>query len=1425
MVLITEVDDDSSINSAPSSPGGFRSVIDDDLYSLGKSTLESFQKSINEKSKLPEMYVGGLAHRPLQNLKDIDIDHVMITSSVRDAESLKDYLPPSDVELDDRLKGLPGNLKLSPAETRKYFGNRARHKFMERTSFIMNQRKITNASSTVVTEKLYYNNETNNVNDSHPFSPPTRKALKLRNITTASANSSVRSTALSSLTLSVRNNQIDNNEINNLDVNDEDITLDGSYNDPTEYFDFDDEENEDEMQLEKDNEDYEDDIENLTLTGKLINDGLDITEPVSPRTKYIEGCLREKLNPRASLVIRKKLTKKLELQHLGFGDDYGKLLAESLKDLPFLESINIADNNLTDDGLGPIICAIVKIPGLLEVDMSQNEIGSVAAEAMGTYLESESCTLKRLILKNADVDDFEGAAFITALMKNKSVKEIDLSNNKLGVAENLNTVMPDITTSGEALAELLRNPNCQVQTLKLAWNMLRLDGGIELASSLAYNKSLTYLDLSYNALGKDGGMALGDSLINNRTLKTLLLATNAIDSVACFTICTGVLENENLEHINLDGNAIGEQGARALMMIPTIVGARVKISAQKCNVSLRDSACYFDFDNLLNDYKLELSKPFERAIALLLLQLVVGHHTYIFENFEYEEVTDGKRSGRRDQIQLIPYRDTSKMQYFDDKQRKIEHGFKSIIDACSNIENAINFFNAVDLDGSGEVEKVEFQKLLSNMGIYLDAERLQECFDTYDTDQGGTLGITEFLLFLKKTHDETAARLRDLTSSPAYCVHNKPNIRYVPPNDGILYFSIVDGFKRKDIYRTLTSVDRDNIDLVANCTGDPTKMTSFGVSAAKLRLDEAFSLYNSLMADCTQNKTEILAIILPQLGNPADARMLVSKALDGNKTEMLQLRRKLGTAVRPVLGIVNGYFVLDLSKSLDRLCLVRLIEISKTRANVRTRTTKIPGGRVADLSHRGNNSCFRNEMFNGKKVTVNQQFATPMPKYGILSFDFSGSPKPKIEEIVSADSRVVKSLSECFLLKGKDHKNAMNKLYRYKQLSYMTNNGDAKTVYECDWDRATLIGDTEYEFYDNLSSRLYEHNSSTENEDVRINYFGCADLITEDKLIEICTGVMNFRIDNAVCPGSLNNSKNKGKLKLVKSIDDEESMNEENEQEDNNINANEDLAPTKRQDDFMIKLKHLLACENVKPQAKAARLLELLDDVFGKLWLYCRHVALICECFKNLGTIKKTDTFGTYRVELVISLFERIVDAHNFELIMRVLEPFEVGCLYCRLGWLSLYNPMKPEGSFNLDLSIWEERIVAKTIVVLATDEPGDNLSKASFAWDRYGDCIPGWEMTVSWCKEDGLPNRGTFCFTYYSGEGDQLNGCKPNIGLRKSLLQLVYLDERNIISDEERKRMATENEIIDDTIQTTGVTYMKNNSNLWMTYLTPERK
>lgn len=126
--------------------------------------------------------------------------------------------------------------------------------------------------------------------------------------------------------------------------------------------------------------------------------------------------------------------------------------------------------------------------------------------------------------------------------------------------------MPDLVTGGEALAELLRSPNCPLTSLKLGWNLIRLGGAAELCQSLGMNQSLTYLDLSYNSLGASGGIALGDALQDNSVLRQLYVANNALDSVSLMVIVAGILENKNLEFVCFDGNPIGEQGAMALMV-------------------------------------------------------------------------------------------------------------------------------------------------------------------------------------------------------------------------------------------------------------------------------------------------------------------------------------------------------------------------------------------------------------------------------------------------------------------------------------------------------------------------------------------------------------------------------------------------------------------------------------------------------------------------------------------------------------------------------------------------------------------------------------------------------------------------------------------------------------------------------------------
>ena len=103
-----------------------------------------------------------------------------------------------------------------------------------------------------------------------------------------------------------------------------------------------------------------------------------------------------------------------------------------MKDLPFLESLNVEDNRLTDEGLCPLVEAVSCIPGLLELNLSQNQIGERASQALFEFLRNPACKLQSLVLNRADVDDFECANFIEAISSCKTLRKIDLSGNLVG---------------------------------------------------------------------------------------------------------------------------------------------------------------------------------------------------------------------------------------------------------------------------------------------------------------------------------------------------------------------------------------------------------------------------------------------------------------------------------------------------------------------------------------------------------------------------------------------------------------------------------------------------------------------------------------------------------------------------------------------------------------------------------------------------------------------------------------------------------------------------------------------------------------------------------------------------------------------------------------------------------------------------------
>lgn len=61
----------------------------------------------------------------------------------------------------------------------------------------------------------------------------------------------------------------------------------------------------------------------------------------------------------------------------------------------------------------------------------------------------------------------------------------------------------------------------------------------------------------------------------------------------------------------------------------------MRISASSCNIGIRDANCWFDTSVLVRKFSLDLSNPFERAVALLVLFLIAAHQTYVIGVSEY----------------------------------------------------------------------------------------------------------------------------------------------------------------------------------------------------------------------------------------------------------------------------------------------------------------------------------------------------------------------------------------------------------------------------------------------------------------------------------------------------------------------------------------------------------------------------------------------------------------------------------------------------------------------------------------------------------------------------------------------------------------------------------------------------------------------
>ena len=113
--------------------------------------------------------------------------------------------------------------------------------------------------------------------------------------------------------------------------------------------------------------------------------------------------------------------------------------------------------------------------------------------------------------------------------------------------------------------------------------------------------------------------------------------------------------------------------------------------------------------------------------------------------------------------------------------------------------------------------------------------------DLYDTDGGGSLGITEFLHFLRSQNKEVNERLNDYLLVPHLVLQSEVTQKlaqksaqtgskvgveavaaelrpYVPPTQGILHLEVIDTFTTKPCYKKMSNFDRMKMVFVPHST-------------------------------------------------------------------------------------------------------------------------------------------------------------------------------------------------------------------------------------------------------------------------------------------------------------------------------------------------------------------------------------------------------------------------------------------------------------------------------------------------------------------------------------------------------------------------------------------------------------------------------
>ncbi|KAG7377763.1 NLR, CARD domain-containing protein 3 [Phytophthora pseudosyringae] len=1060
-------------------------------------------------------------------------------------------------------------------------------------------------------------------------------------------------------------------------------------------------------------------------------------DPFTARHKFSSLCLERDLPPCIRLIVRQYFSPEINVSHMAIGDDLACVFAACLLDLPMVTGLNARNNRLRDRGLQALVDVVVAKPDLYHLDLSENKVDSHAAHALASYLGSASCKLQTLRLASADVDDNELVPFARALHSNKSLQTLDVSRNSVGSSEHLNVVRPSVTTGGEALATMI-SINSTLMSLDLSWNYLRLAGAVEIGRALAYNSGLRELNLAYNAFGNAGAQAVGDALLSNTTLQRLNMSHNNIPAQGALAIASALKINHALPltELALGGNPLGCMGGRALLHAAAACAdsKKLSVSLEGCNFDASgDGDGSFDPAEPTGSYDLNMEIPYERAVALELLRVANTKQGCKFLSIAHTSALNKQRRNIR--VELCETQEG-----IDARRRLLKTaGILTDVEAPSaremvskrlDRESLEALFHELDKDDSGFIDEHELRAGMRKLGLQFHDEDVPRYVALYDLDGTGTIELEEFVELMESFN------LNEIDGCFAReCVDIETNQLFEIPTEGRLQIDFVDLHvsSGNDSAQSDASVER----LIENISSskNKTQMLFMAKTGLIFKAHEAQLLLEAVRDVCDPSQAVIA--LLPHMVDPRNAYTLMEHNLSAS--ERLRVQHLMGQALQPMLGLISGHYRIDLSNDLDRVTLRKLIENSNRTAFLRKK------GGLKDTSQHVNYHGFRNEILHGKPFVLEAKFLDSAPRFGYLELDYVQLGRAPCHAL--SNKRFEQMLQLCQL----DRMGAgMGVATGVPASSKIVKKARNSISTPAPSSQASTSGDPGFPPQRSFTRKVFEE---YEKMNTLRNY------------IDFGAG-LNRAVELSPLPGEQSNSP-KTDTSEDESISDGTSrlgpsspVDSEDKAllvPDSGADGTEERGGVDVDGDALQRVS-TPAIPTAPIVCTARRLVFNIQWCLSTRWITVRQAIQLLSVWPV--------AFAASRCDLVCTIFDRVTDLHNFSGVLSALTDDEAAQALYRLGMLNVLTLLSPDNYYELALARYEERELAKALVRLAIDEPGENWQNETFGWSR-DDKVPGWELNYSWLKDGGFPEKGHLSLEYYSGAD---KGCGPVWPTRREL-------------------------------------------------------